>query len=360
MWQHLGPANGNLTLDVAEFVNLQGLLPDGSAPRSSIFETPERRIGTRGSTTDMALEVLIPACDLGELALRRWKNSTGPEHDRLIGGEILRSLAQSERSFWEIPTMLRNNQMLPSDDPVAEGFVAITKSADQPFEDARLSLVFYYNSKRELFAQAQIDAWLADLSSYLIRRGLAESLIAMVGEGCQLKELLSQGQRPLPLPRGTAGVERFDELIPESLRFNGTFHGRHPQIELDHLKLQVRVPISPDVEPEFSITLNQSKLVKDLMQSGFAVSWCDGIISEIPGTGGHEPLFLADLLPSPIDFTKASFGPPNTEHGLYYGPYLHIVAEHENTAQDKFDAASGTLLLLYMFKDYITGLEALS
>jgi hypothetical protein len=96
------------------------------------------------------------------------------------------------------------------------------------------------------------------------------------------------------------------------------------------------------------------------MQSGFAVSWCDGIISEIPGTGGHEPLFLADLLPSPIDFTKASFGPPNTEHGLYYGPYLHIVAEHENTAQDKFDAASGTLLLLYMFKDYITGLEALS
>jgi hypothetical protein len=360
MWERVGPADQMLTLDIADYVDLQGSLPDGSGPRSSLFKTPPRPIGNGAVTTDTALEVLIPACDLGALALRRWSDFTEPGDTPVIGGEILRSLAHTGRSFWEIPTILRSKNLFPSNSPVAEGFVAVTTTAGRPFEDAKLSFVFYYDSANALFAHAQIDSWLADVSRYVIRRGLAESLIAMVGEGRPFKELLAEGDRPLPLPRNTTHLESFEELIPESLLQKGSFHGRHPQIQFDRFISQVRVPIHPDVDPDFTVVINQSRLVRDLMHRGFTVSWCDGIIDAMPRHTAAEPQSLADCLPTSTDLANASFGAPPRKYDSYWGPYLHIVADNLETPEDRFDAASGTLLLLYRFKDYITGLEPMA
>lgn len=360
MWERVGPADQMLTLDIADYVDLQGALPDGSGPRSSLFRTPQRYAGKRGSTTDTALEVQIPACDLGALALRRWSDFTQPGDARVIGGEILRSLVDTGRSFWEIPTILRSSHLFPANEPVVEGFLAVTTTGGRPFEDAKLSFVFYYDSAKALFAHTQIDSWLADVSRYVIRRGLTESLIAMVGEGCTLKELLAAGDRPLPLPRNTTHVESFEELIPESLLQKGSFHGRHPQIQFDRFILQVRVPIHPDVDPDFTVILNQSRLVRDLTHRGFAVSWCDGIIDGMPRHTSSEPQSLADCLPASLDLANTSFGAPPRNHDSYWGPYLHIVADNLETPEDRFDAASGTLLLLYRFKDYITGLEPMA
>jgi hypothetical protein len=357
MWERVGPADETLTLDISDYVELQGDLPNNGGPRSSLFRTPPRPIGNTDRTTDTALEVHIPAIDLGALALRRWSDFIGPNDTRHIGGEILRTLAHSDRSFWEIPTILRGAQMFPSTQPIAEGFLAVSAVPGRSYEDAKLSLVFYYNSSHAFLAHAQIDTWLSEVSRYLVRRGLADSLSAMVGEGQSLADLMRAGSDPLPVPRNTAHAESFEELIPESLIKKGSFHGRHPQIQFDRFISQVRVPIHPDVHPDFSALLNESKLVRELSHHGFAVSWVDGVIDGMPRPVSNGPESLADILPAWLDLKNASFGSPQAHPETYWGPYLHIVADNVETPQEKLDAASGTLLLLHRFKDYITGLE---
>lgn len=360
MWEPIGPADDMLTLDLADYVKLDGLLPDHSGPRSTLFSIPARPIGNRGATADTALEVQIPAEDLGALALRRWSDFIGPNDKRIVGAEIVRTLAHSDRSFWEIPTILRGNQMFPSNSPVAEGFIAVTTVPGRPFEDAKLSFVFYYSSTNTMFAHAQIDSWLSEMSRYLVRRGLADSLVAMVGgEGRPFNELMQEGSRPLPLPSIASVEDSFVELIPESLTEKGLFHGRHPQIQFGSFVSQFRVPTHTDLDPDFTPLVNQSELVKKLMEHGFAVSWCPGIIDGMPRKTAEGPQSLADLLPTWSGLENASFNTQDSGPKGYWGPYLHIVAEHADDPAARLAAASGTLLLLNRFKDYITGLERL-
>lgn len=359
MWEPIGPADGILTLDLADYVKLDGGLPDGSGPRSSLFSIPPLRLGNHGSTANTVLEVQIPAEDLGKLALRRWNEFVGPNDARIVGAEILRTLVHSDRSFWEIPTILRGSQLAPSSAPVAEGFIAVTTAPSQAFGEAKLSFVFYYSSEHILIAHAQIDSWLSEVSRYLVRRGLADSLVAMVGgEGRSFSNLLLEGRQDLPIPTIASRDDSFAELVPESLMQRHLFHGRHPQIEFGRFMSQVRVPTHPDLDPHFAPLVNQSELVKKLMLNGFAVSWCPGIIDGMPGDASTEPQSLADILPTWASLEDVSFNSRAAESG-YWGPYLHIVAEHLDTPAARLDAASGTLLLLYRFKDFITGLETI-
>jgi len=358
-WERVGPADDILTLDIADFVKLDGDLPDGSGPRSNLFSVPPMRVTPGGPLVDTALEVHIPAEDLGVLALRRWKDALTTEDTRRIGADILRGLACSDRSFWEIPTILQSSQMFPAKAKIAEGFVAVSTTAGKSFEEANLSLVFYYDSKGALFAHTQIDTWISDVSRYLVHRGLPEALMAALGEHRGFYEMIGEPRPNLPIPPLATHEESFEDLLPESLVRREYFHGRHPQLSFGRFVSQLRVPTHVELSPDFTPVINQSAIVKELMRSGFAVSWVSEDTDRLSRTPSSGPQSLADIIPKlPSLFGRDPSAAPE-EPNSYWGPYLHIVAEHGDSIPERLEAIGGALILIYRFKDYITGLERL-
>lgn len=360
----LGPADQEMGLKVPNLLSIEGELPGSSQPRCRFYETPEHEVGPYGRLVNRALIMRIPAADLGRIAFERWRAHTDQGPQLLVGIETLRAMACGQRSYWDIPALLLDKGRLVEDELLFEGRVGVTTGRDRSFANGHLTLLFEFHSTSLPMVQLQIEERLEQVVRYLSHRGLTETLVAMCSEGQRLDDLVAQGTTQLPLPPSAARPQSFAHLLPESLRLRTKVHGKHPQLELRRHVTQLRIPTGLQSDGELAEILNESQLARELQESGFSISWVEGLADFMPRkVDDGEPQRIADLLPnftgSIADLTTAKFGSGARSESMYWGPYLHIVADHGRSYDEQMHVRSGCLLLLYRFMDYLLGIEGL-
>ena len=360
-WRRIGSAERALIDDVEHF-KLEGVIPGTDKFRSSVYRTPDREPAPGEMSTDRALEVNVPVMDIGELACKRWRDYLLDGEVLEIGMALLRIFAESKEGFNEFQAALLEHTIVTSaKTPVASALVGVETSARNNFSDSILKFMFRYHSEARFFPKAQIENWLESVGGYIVKRGLTETLIGMLGEGQSLQELLEAGPISLPLPTNANRRNSFFDLLPETLRLRESIHDIHPQIEMNQYQVQVRIPLARGVGPEISTLLNQSTLASALRQNGFSISYCDGLADFMPDRNpdSDETVHIRDILPFLPDLESASFGDSERRASTYRGPYLHLLAEHGKDSTSRTDALTGVLLFVYRFRDYFSGINSI-
>jgi len=364
-WERLYDAEEILTGDSAAYVKLAGEIPGTNISRSSVFKIPETSGGLGEITANRVMEINIPASDIGELASAKWKACLNEDETLLIGAELLKALARSGGGFNELPAILLQHKIQVANRPAANALIGVEVPTSGSFAEARLKIHFRYLHEAAFSPIVQADGWLTQIGEYIVARGLTETLIAMLGEGKKLNDLLEAGKEDLPFPNDLPSAVSFYNLLPETLRLKSRVHGVS-QLQLGEVRSEVRIPLSPMFSPELSEILNQSKLAIELQKHNFTISYYAGLADFMPdlkrGTrDGPEP--IADILKTITrggDFRNLSFGKAARDAANYVGPYLHIAADHGPDYESRFEAQSGILLFILRFREYIKGLSSIN
>ncbi|MCB0331907.1 MAG: hypothetical protein KDD55_00340 [Bdellovibrionales bacterium] len=332
-------------------------------PRVRIYSVPERSNHFNSALYNRIAEVEVTPLILGQLAFQRWSNIASSQFCEVVGETILKAIARSEEQFWELPVILTEYPLGGGAAPIVEAYLGVSSPSDNDFSDGKLTLLFTYHSEDDPLNHTIVAHWVEQISQYTTLRGLPESLMALCGDERTLEELVGAPPLQFPLPPNFNRANHIQSLIPETLTIGEKIHQRHPQVSCGLHSTDIRIPTNIESPDALRYILETTQVAQALRREGFSVSLCEGVapLFQDPRAdeSSDEARSLADLLPSPEQLAAFERGEMGSDAPGFWGSYLHFRCEHDDTPEARLEALSGMLVLIYNFRDHISGLRPL-